>query len=181
LTVTLPAFEMPVMVAANLPPPLFLSVPRMVPLAVAYAFSVAVTLVLVASTRSSRFELVYSARVIETVSAAGGGGGGTVVGLIVSVAVRLTPLYVAVMVAVVFAVTALVVMSAMLLCEPAGIVRVDGTLAAVLLLASETAAPPARRPRAERTPGRSGHRRRRSAAARTSSAPAWASGAGRTR
>ena len=55
------------------PPPLFDSVPRSCPVAVTNTRNVAFELVLVASTRSVRFELSYSARVILTVSVEGGG------------------------------------------------------------------------------------------------------------
>lgn len=64
-----------------LPLPLLVSVPMVAPLEVTKTVSVAVELLLVASTRSSRFEERYSARVIETESATGVGeavGGGAV-------------------------------------------------------------------------------------------------------
>src|SRR5205823_307072 len=64
---------------------------------------VAELLVLVASTRSSRDEAVYSARVMLTVSAVGGGGGGSGAGVTVMLALAADESYglVAVMTAVI--------------------------------------------------------------------------------
>ena len=69
---------MPVNCRLYLPPPLFVNVPIVAPVELTYTVSVAVALVLVASTRSSRSEDLYSARVTETESVVGGGvaGGG---------------------------------------------------------------------------------------------------------
>ena len=133
----------PEKVAEYLPPP-FVSVPISAFVEVTYAFSVALAFVLVASTRSSRFAAVYSARVTETVPVAegGGGGGGAALGLTVSVRLSVTPAYAAVIVTAVVVLTAFVVTSAMLLCDPAGIVSIDGNEAAALELDSETTAPP---------------------------------------
>src|SRR4051794_37079024 len=58
---------------SNLPPPLLASVPMIAPFAAVETVSVALALLLVASTRSWRFEVVNSARVTATESAAGAG------------------------------------------------------------------------------------------------------------
>ena len=104
--------------------------------------SVAVELVLVASTRNCCLETTYSARVMATVSAEGGGGAGAVT---VSSAVLATPPKEAEMVAEVDAVTDTVVKLNVVLVLPAGTVTlpIAGTLAtAVLLLKRVTTAPP---------------------------------------
>ena len=92
---------------------------------------------LVASTRSVCFELSNSARVILTVSVDGGGGAAT--GLIVSVALRVTPLKVPVMLAIVLVVTLVVVTVKVAEDAPAATVTFAGTEAAALLLARLTA------------------------------------------
>ena len=79
----------------NLPLPLFESVPISWPLEVTNTCKVAVERVLVASTRSLRLPVSYSARVIETVSAP------PAAGLIVKVAEREVPLSEAVITALV--------------------------------------------------------------------------------
>ena len=96
--------------------------------------SVALLLVLVASTRNVRLSLSNSARVILTVSVDGGGGGGAAAELIVSVALRVTPLKVPLIMALVVAVTAVVLTVKLAEDAPAGTVTA-GTEAAVLLLA----------------------------------------------
>jgi hypothetical protein len=124
------------------PTPLFASVPITWPLAVTAMVSVAVELVLVASTRNCCLETMYSARVMATVSAAGGGAAGVTV----SSAVLVTPPKLAERVAEVDAVTDTVVTVNVALVAPAGTVTVPtrGTLAAAgLLLERVTAAPPA--------------------------------------
>ena len=73
-------------------------------MAVTNTCNVALLLVLVASTRNVRFELSNSARVIRTVSV-DGGGGGAATGLIVSVALRVTPLNVPLITALIVALT----------------------------------------------------------------------------
>ena len=93
-------------------------------------------LVLVASTRSVCFELSNSARVILTVSVDGGGGAET--GLIVSVALRVTPLKVPLIVALVVAVTVVVFTVKLAEDAPAATVTLAGTEAAALLLARLT-------------------------------------------
>src|SRR5262249_29303499 len=101
--------------------------------------NVAFALVLVAWTFKIRSATLYSARVTATVSAG-------VVGDTVSVAVLVRPPNVAEMVTDVDAVTVLVVTVNVALLLPAGTVTLGGTgtvAAAVLLLASVTAAPPA--------------------------------------
>ena len=105
-------------------------------MAVTNTLRVALLLVLVASTRNVRFELSNSARVILTVSALGGGG--AAFGLIVSVAVRVTPLKVALIVALVAAVTAVVLTLKLAVDAPAATVTLAGTEAAALLLARFT-------------------------------------------
>src|SRR6185295_6003883 len=97
----------------------------------------ALELVLVASTRKVRFAVSYSARVILTVSVAGGGGGAPA-GLIVSVALRVTPLNVPLIVAVVVADTAVVFTVNVAEDDPAATVTDGGTVADALLLASVT-------------------------------------------
>ena len=119
------------------PPPLFERVPRSCPVAVTNTRSVALLLVLVASTRRTRFELSYSARVILTVSVAGGGGGAATV-LIVSVALRVTPPNEPLIVALVVALTAVVLTVKLADLAPAATVTLAGTEAAALLLASVT-------------------------------------------
>ena len=66
-----------------------------------------------------------------------------ITGVMVSVAVLLTPAAVAVMVAVVAAFTLVVLTGNVALTCPAGTVTLDGTVAAGLLLESVTATPPA--------------------------------------
>jgi hypothetical protein len=88
--------------------------------------------VLVASTRSTRLSLSNSARVIVTVSVVDPAG------LIVSVALRVTPLSVALIVALAVAVTDTVVIVKLAEEAPAGTVIVAGTEARVLLLARLT-------------------------------------------
>ena len=96
------------------------------------ACKVAFARVLVASTRSLRLPVAYSARVIETVSAP------PAAGLIVKVAERDVPLSEAVITAVVVACTCVVLMLKLLDCEPAGTVTLAGTVAAALLLVIAT-------------------------------------------
>jgi hypothetical protein len=74
--------------------------------------------------------------VILTVSVAGGGGGLT--GLIVSVALRVTPLNVPLMIALVAAVTVVVLIVKLAEVAPAATVTLGGAEADVLLLASVT-------------------------------------------
>ncbi len=103
--------------------------------------SVAVVLVLVASTRNCCLETTYSARVMATVSAEGGGAGAVTV----SRAVLVTPPKVAETVAEVDAVTDTVVTLNVVLVLPAGTVTlpIAGTWATVgLLLERVTSAPP---------------------------------------
>ena len=73
----------------------------------------------------------------------GGGGGGAEAGFTASAAVRVTPPKTAEIVAVVCAVTAVVVTVKFALVVPAATVTLAGTLAAVELSESVTAAPPA--------------------------------------
>ena len=121
------------------PPPLFDSVPRSAPVEVTNTRSVALLLVLVASTRKTRFELSNSARVMRTVSVlGGGGGGGAATGLIVSVALRVMPLRVPLIVALVVVLTAVVLTVKFAELAPAATVTLAGTIAAALLLASLT-------------------------------------------
>jgi len=120
------------------PPPLFDSVPSAAPVEVTNTRNVALLLVLVASMRNTRFPLSYSARVIRTVSVAGGGGGGTAFVLIVSVALRVTPPKVPLIVALVVAFTAVVLTMKLAELAPASTVTLAGTLAAALLLARLT-------------------------------------------
>src|SRR2546426_11187767 len=104
--------------------------------------SVAVELVLVASTRNCCLETMYSARVMATVSAAGGGAAGVTV----SSADLVTPPKLAEIVAEVDAVTDTVVTINVALVAPAGTVTLPtaGTLAAAgLLLERVTTTPPA--------------------------------------
>lgn len=98
--------------------------------------SVALLLVLVASTRKMRFELSNSARVILTVSVLGGGGAAT--GLIVSVALRVMPLRVPLIVALIVALTVVVLTVKFADEAPAATVTLAGTVAAGLLLARVT-------------------------------------------
>jgi hypothetical protein len=100
-------------------------------------WSVALLLVLVASTRKMRFELSNSARVILTVSVLGGGGGAATV-LIVSVALRVMPLSVPLIVALAVAVTVAVLIVKFAEDAPAATVTLAGTEAAALLLARVT-------------------------------------------
>ena len=88
--------------------------------------------VLVASTRSRRLPVSYSARVIETVSAP------PAAGLMVKVAERDVTLSEAVITALVVACTCVVPMLKLLDCEPAGTVMLAGTVAAGLLLVIAT-------------------------------------------
>jgi hypothetical protein len=118
------------------PPPLFESVPRSCPVEVTNTRSVALLLVLVASTRKTRFPLSNSARVILTVSVLGGGG--AVTGLIVSVLLRVTPLKVPLMIALIVAFTVPVVTVKLADDAPAATVTLAGTVAAALLLARVT-------------------------------------------
>src|SRR3954454_23206383 len=100
------------------------------PVASLSARSVAVALVLVASTRSSRLAESYWARVTRTVSAVGGGGGGggPLDGLTVIVADRDVPPPVAVIVTLCWLVTLLVVTVNVPVLEPAGTEAEAGTL-----------------------------------------------------
>src|SRR5437763_3003163 len=108
------------------PPPAFCSVPMSAPVVSTNARSVAVALVLVASTRSWRLAGSYCARVMRTVSAAGALGG-----LTVSVALRVPALaLVAVNTTGVDAVTDEVVIGKVLVVAPAGTVTVDGDVGA---------------------------------------------------
>ena len=91
---------------------------------------------LVASTRTTRLDESYSARVIRTVSVVGCGG--TLTGLIVSDAVRVNPLNVALIVAVLVVVTATVLTVNVADDAPAATVTEAGTVADALLLASVT-------------------------------------------
>src|SRR5438445_11843890 len=102
--------------------------------------SVALELVLVASTRNCCLETMYSARVMATVSAAGGGAAGVTV----SSAVLVRPPKLAEIVAEVDAVTDTVVTVNVALVAPAGTVTLPltGTLATALLLDRVTSAPP---------------------------------------
>ena len=110
-----------------LPPPLFERVPISWLLDVTNACKVAFERVLVASMRSLRWPMSYSARVIETVSA-------PAAGLIVKVLERDVAPSKAVITAPVVACTCVVLMLKLLDCEPAGTVTVAGTVAAGLLL-----------------------------------------------
>ena len=92
---------------------------------------------LVASTRKVRFAVSYSARVIRTVSVAGGGGGAPA-GLIVRVALRVTPLNVPLIVAVVVTDTAVVLIVNVAEDDPVATVTDGGTVADALLLARVT-------------------------------------------
>jgi hypothetical protein len=121
------------------PPPLFDSVPSSAPVELTNTRKVALLLVLVASTRNTRFPLSYSARVIRTVSVlGGGGGGGAAFVLIVSVALRVTPPNVPLIVALVVAFTAVVLMMKLAELAPAATVTLAGTVAAALPLARLT-------------------------------------------
>jgi hypothetical protein len=115
---------------------LFESVPIRAPVDVTNTLNVALPLVLVASTRKMLFEVSYSARVTLTVSAVGGGGAAT--GLIVSVALRVMPLKVPLMIALAVDVTAVVLIVKFAEDDPAAIVTLAGTEAAALLLARLT-------------------------------------------
>ena len=96
-------------------------------------------LVLVASTRNVRLPLSNSARVMRTVSVlGGGGGGGAAFVLIVSVALRVTPPNEPLIVALVVALTAVVLTMKLADLAPAAIVTLAGTVATALLLASVT-------------------------------------------
>jgi len=116
------------------PPPLFERVPSSCPVEVTNTRSVALLLVVVASTRKMRFPLSYSARVILTVSVLGGGGG-AVTGLIVSVLLRVTPLKVPLIIALIVALTVPVATVKLADDAPAATVTVAGTVAEALLLA----------------------------------------------
>jgi hypothetical protein len=98
--------------------------------------SVALLLVLVASTRKTRLSLSNSARVILNVSVLGGGGAATV--LIVSVALRVMPLRVPLIVALTVAVTVVVLIAKFADDDPAATVTLAGTEATALLLARLT-------------------------------------------
>src|SRR5439155_7502151 len=116
----------------NLPPPMLVSVPINWFVAASKTCSVALLLVLVASTRSCFVARVNSARVMVTVSA-------SATAATVSVADCVTPPAVAEMAAVVDAVTVLVVTMKVALVNPAGTVTLAGTVAeTALLLASVT-------------------------------------------
>lgn len=91
---------------------------------------------LVASTRKARLSPSYSARVMLTVSV--DGGGVVVAGLMVNVALRVTPFKVALIVAVAVAVTETVGTVNVPDDAPAAIVMVAGTVARVVLLARFT-------------------------------------------
>lgn len=99
--------------------------------------NVALPFVLVASTRNTRLPESNSARVILTVSVVGGGGG-AFTGLIVSDALRVRPLNVPLIVAVVVADTAVVVTVNVADDAPAATVTDAGTVADALLLARLT-------------------------------------------
>ena len=101
-------------------------------LEVTKACKVAFARVLVASIRSLRFPVSYSARVIETVSAP------LAAELMVKVAERDVPLSEAAITALVVACTCVVLMLKLLDCEPAGTVTLVGTVAAGLLLVMVT-------------------------------------------
>lgn len=118
------------------PPPLFERVPSSCPVDVTNTRRVALLLVLVASTRNTRFPLSYSARVILTVSVLGGGG--AVTGLIVSVLLRVTPLKVPLIMALIVALTVPVVTVKLADDVPAATVTLAGIVAAALLLARIT-------------------------------------------
>ena len=120
------------------PPPVFDIVPNNCPVELTNTCNVALLLVLVASTRNARLPLSYSARVTLTVSVDGGGGGVVDAGLVVNVALRVTPFNVALIVAVPVAVTAAVPIVNVPEDAPAAIVTLAGTLARVLLLARLT-------------------------------------------
>src|SRR5688500_6537182 len=119
------------------PPPLFDSVPRSCPVAVTNTRSVALLLVLVASTRKTRLSPSNSARVILTVSVLGGGCGAAT-GLIVSVALRVMPLRVPLIVALAVAVTVVVLIVKFADDAPAASVTLAGTEATALVLARVT-------------------------------------------
>ena len=110
------------------------NVPISAPLPLLNTCNVALALVLVASTRNTRLPESYSARVILTVSAVGGGGG-AFTGLIVSDALRVSPLNVPLIVAVVLADTAAVLTVNVADDAPAATVIEAGTVANALLLA----------------------------------------------
>ena len=95
----------------------------------------ALLLVLVASTRKVRFELSNSARVILTVSV---DGGGAETGVIVSVALRVTPLNVPLIIALALVVTVVVLTVKVADVVPAATVTLAGTDATALLLARLT-------------------------------------------
>ena len=107
------------------------------PVPVLKTCNVALELVLVASTRKICLAESNSARVILTVSVAGGGGGAPA-GLIVRVALRVTPLNVPLIVAVVVADTAVVLTVNVAEDAPAATVTDGGTVAVALLLAKVT-------------------------------------------
>jgi hypothetical protein len=92
-------------------------------------------LVLVASTRNVRLPLSNSARVMRTVSVLGGGAAFV---LIVSVALLVTPPNEPLIVALVVALTAVVLTMKLAELAPAAIVTLAGTVATALLLASVT-------------------------------------------
>lgn len=92
---------------------------------------------LVASTRRARLPLSYSARVMLTLSV-DGGGGVVAAGLMVSVALRVTPFSAALIVAVPVVVTDVVPIAKVPEDAPAAIVMLAGTVALVLLLARPT-------------------------------------------
>ena len=108
------------------------------PVEVTNTCSLASLRVLVASTRNERLPESYSARVILTVSVAVGGGGGALTGLIVNVAERVMPLKAPLIVAVVEALTVVVLTVKFAEDAPAATVTDAGTVADALLLASVT-------------------------------------------
>lgn len=114
-----------------LPPPSFDSVPISWLLEVTNACNVAFERVLVASMRSLRLPVSYSARVIVTVSR-------LAAGLMVKAAEREVPLSETVIRALVVACTCEVLTVKVLELEPAGTTTLAGTVAAALLLVSVT-------------------------------------------
>ena len=112
-----------------------LSVPISAPVPVLKTRNVALALVLDASTRKIRLLESNSARVILTVSVA---GGGALAVLIVKVALRVSPLNVPLIVAVVVADTAVVFTVNVAEDDPAATVTDAGTVADALLLARFT-------------------------------------------
>ena len=133
--------------ARNLPPPWFESVPINWLFEVTNTCSVAFALLLVASTRSLRLPVSYSARVIATES-----GAGVACGVTVRPTLRVTPPELPLKVTGVRAATCLVVILTVLSTNPAGIVAVTGTFATFgLLLLNCTTTPPAGAPESRLT------------------------------